>query len=119
MSPSLFKERGRNKKEGSPALLNARSGSNPTWASSCYFQEEVFSFRKLSGPFGTVPELLFDKKGLIPALQGLIASYLKPANRLLLLGTLVQQHPEKFNTAHGRGVDIPVTGRYMLVVEKL
>ena len=71
------------------------------------------------GPFGTVPELLFEKKQLVPALQQLLAFYLKPANSLLLLGTLVQQHPEKFNTAHGRGLDIPVTGRYMLVVEKL
>jgi hypothetical protein len=25
-----------------------------------------------SGPFGTVPELLFEKKGLIPALQELL-----------------------------------------------
>ena len=31
-----------------------------------------------SGLFGTVPELLFEKKGLIPALQQLFLSYLKP-----------------------------------------
>jgi hypothetical protein len=29
------------------------------------------------GPWGTVPELLFEKKGLIPALQRLIVSYLR------------------------------------------
>ena len=28
----------------------------------------------LAGPFGTVPELLFEKKGLIPALQQLLVS---------------------------------------------
>jgi len=28
------------------------------------------------GPFGTVPELLFEKKQLIPALQRLLFSYL-------------------------------------------
>jgi hypothetical protein len=27
----------------------------------------------LSGPWGTVPELLFEKKGLIPALQQMLA----------------------------------------------
>jgi hypothetical protein len=26
----------------------------------------------LGGPFGTVPELLFEKKGLIPAIQGML-----------------------------------------------
>jgi hypothetical protein len=29
------------------------------------------------GPWRTVPELLFEKKGLIPALQQLLISYLK------------------------------------------
>jgi hypothetical protein len=28
----------------------------------------------LGGPFGTVPELLFEKKGLIPALQQMLIS---------------------------------------------
>ncbi len=30
------------------------------------------------GPFGTVPELFFEKKVLIPALQRLLVSYPKP-----------------------------------------
>lgn len=30
------------------------------------------------GPWGTVPELLFEKKQLIPALQQLLVSYRKP-----------------------------------------
>ena len=29
------------------------------------------------GPWGTVPELLFEKKGLIPALQRMLVSYQK------------------------------------------
>ena len=29
----------------------------------------------LGGPLGTVPELLFEKKGLIPALQQLLVSF--------------------------------------------
>jgi hypothetical protein len=35
---------------------------------SLYFQN--------SGPWGTVPELLFEKKGLIPAVQQLLVSHL-------------------------------------------
>jgi hypothetical protein len=30
------------------------------------------------GPWGTVPELLFEKKALIPALQELLAYYPRP-----------------------------------------
>jgi len=30
----------------------------------------------LGGPFGTVPELFFEKKGLIPALQQILVSHL-------------------------------------------
>ncbi len=30
------------------------------------------AMQKVSGPFGTVPELLFEKKGLVPALQQLL-----------------------------------------------
>jgi len=30
------------------------------------------------GPFGTVPELLFEKNQLIPALQQLLISYVSP-----------------------------------------
>ena len=32
------------------------------------------------GPYGTVPELFFEKKQLIPALQQLLASYSKPTS---------------------------------------
>jgi len=32
---------------------------------------------QISGLWGTIPELLFEKKGLIPALQQLLTSYLK------------------------------------------
>ncbi len=31
--------------------------------------------RPKSGPLGTVPELLFEKKGLIPAIQQLLVSH--------------------------------------------
>jgi len=31
----------------------------------------------VGGPYGTVPELLFEKKQLIPAVQQLLISYLK------------------------------------------
>ena len=34
------------------------------------------------GPWGTVPELFFEKKQLIPALQQLILSYQKPTGLL-------------------------------------
>jgi hypothetical protein len=37
----------------------------------------VLSIVHYGGPWGTVPELLFEKKGLIPALQRLIVSYLR------------------------------------------
>jgi hypothetical protein len=36
--------------------------------------EEVLSIVPIGGPFGTVPELLFEKKQLIPALQQLFVS---------------------------------------------
>jgi hypothetical protein len=36
--------------------------------------EKVLPFVHDGGPWGTVPELLFEKKGLIPALQQLLAS---------------------------------------------
>ena len=36
--------------------------------------DEVLPIDTFGGPFGTVPELLFEKKGLIPALQQLIIS---------------------------------------------
>jgi len=32
------------------------------------------------GPFGTVPELFFEKKQLIPALRQLLVSHSKPAS---------------------------------------
>jgi len=35
----------------------------------------VLSIVHYGGPFGTVPELLFEKKGLIPAVQELIVSH--------------------------------------------
>jgi hypothetical protein len=35
---------------------------------------KVLPFVHDGGPWGTVPELLFEKKGLIPALQQLLAS---------------------------------------------
>jgi hypothetical protein len=38
----------------------------------------VLSIDTPSGPWGTVPELLFEKKGLIPAVQQLLVSQ-KPA----------------------------------------
>ncbi|MDO9333588.1 MAG: hypothetical protein Q7T57_03585 [Dehalococcoidales bacterium] len=34
----------------------------------------VLGIVPFGGPFGTVPELLFEKKGLIPALQQLLVS---------------------------------------------
>jgi hypothetical protein len=34
----------------------------------------VLYFVRPSGPFGTVPELIFEKKGLIPNLQQLLVS---------------------------------------------
>jgi hypothetical protein len=34
----------------------------------------VLGIVPIGGPFGTVPELLFEKKGLIPAIQQLIVS---------------------------------------------
>jgi len=37
----------------------------------------VLGIVPLSGPFGTVPELLFEKKQLIPALQQLLVSSLR------------------------------------------
>jgi hypothetical protein len=38
----------------------------------------VLPIDTLGGPWGTVPELLFEKKGLIPALQQLLVSNPKP-----------------------------------------
>ena len=43
--------------------------------------EKVISVPRIvhdGGPFGTVPELLFEKNGLILALKQLLVSYLKP-----------------------------------------
>ncbi len=37
-------------------------------------EAEVLPLETLSGPFGTVPELLFEKKGLILAIQQLLVS---------------------------------------------
>ena len=39
----------------------------------------VLGIVPLSGPWATVPELLFEKKQLIPALQELLVSYPEPA----------------------------------------
>ena len=39
---------------------------------------EVLPIVTPGGEGGTVPELLFEKKQLIPALQGLLVSYSKP-----------------------------------------
>jgi hypothetical protein len=44
---------------------------------SCLFRA-VLGIVPFGGPFGTVPELLFEKKGLIPDLQRLIVSYAAP-----------------------------------------
>ncbi len=38
----------------------------------------VLPIDTFGGPWGTVPELLFEKKELIPALQQLLISYSKP-----------------------------------------
>jgi hypothetical protein len=40
-------------------------------------KREQAGFAKVTfgGPYGTVPELLFEKKGLIPAIQQLLVSY--------------------------------------------
>jgi len=38
----------------------------------------VLGIVPLSGPWGTVPELLFEKKGLIPAVQQLLVSNRQP-----------------------------------------
>ncbi|HUV56270.1 MAG TPA: hypothetical protein VMV84_03465 [Dehalococcoidales bacterium] len=40
--------------------------------------EVGFNITTNGGPWLTVPELLFEKKGLIPVLQELLASYPKP-----------------------------------------
>jgi hypothetical protein len=37
-------------------------------------EEEVLPINTLGGPFGTVPELLFEKKGLIPALHQMLVA---------------------------------------------
>ena len=47
------------------------------------------------GPWATVPELLFEKKGLIPALQQLLTSYPNPTG----LGSDVNNGHETFHAA--------------------
>jgi hypothetical protein len=37
--------------------------------------QRVLGIVPFGGPLGTVPELLFEKKGLIPALQQLLVSH--------------------------------------------
>jgi len=45
-----------------------------TWLLELKFGSGLLWGCKIGGPFGTVPELLFEKKQLIPALQQLIVS---------------------------------------------
>jgi hypothetical protein len=42
----------------------------------CLECQVVLGIVPLGGPWGTVPELLFEKKGLIPAVQQLLVSHL-------------------------------------------
>jgi hypothetical protein len=48
-------------------------------ASSLFLLQAIWGpLLQISELWGTVPELLFEKKGLIPALQQLLASYPNP-----------------------------------------